>query len=122
MNDSDDFITDPAIRQILEEPETCLKDDGFVQAVMERVPPPAPALPVTRRRTVVFGLAALAACAMTWLSMGELLPALIPASSRNLADFAPMTIILLIGSGVLLVCLYPVAEIIGRALALRRER
>ncbi len=121
MKDCDDFITDPAVRRMLEEPEKCLKDDGFVQAVMERVPRRAPAL-ASSHRTIVFGLAALAACATIWLSMGELLPALIPGSSRDLSDFIPMTMILLIGSGVLLASLYPVAEIIGRTLALRRER
>lgn len=122
MINRDEWTTDPSIRQMLEEPEAYLKDDGFVNAVMNRVPSSIPGRREVRRRAIVFGLVAVAACTTMWMSMDELLPALAPVRGGDPADFAPITGVLVIGSCVLLAALYPVAESLGRALALRRER
>ena len=120
----DEFKLDPRLENILAEPENYLDENGFVSAVMDRLPPPpVPQMHSLKRRVVVFGIAGVAACGASWFSLHSLLPHLIPSGSVvTLSGLAPIAGVTLLGACALAVALYPVAVNSGKALALRHEK
>ena len=114
---------DSRLERLLSEAEPYLDDAGFASAVMGRLPPPRAGLAKSlRRRIMVFGVAGAAASAAAWASAGAMLEDIIPNVGSSLAGIAPLSGALLAVTASLLVALYPVAESIGRALALREMR
>lgn len=114
---------DPRLEQLLSDQEPYLDDAGFTMSVMATLPPPRPkVVNQLRQRMLVFGIAGVAGSVCTALFARETLQDLAPYLSPSLAGIAPVAAVLLAGAAGLLVALYPLAETMGRCLALRATR
>jgi len=120
MNDEE---IDSRVKNLLAQPEGYLDDEGFTRAVMDRLPPQRqPVLHTLRRRAALVGLTGIAASAVTWVSARPLVGELTPGSWDSVQSVGPLVAALLVAGCSIVAAVYPMAESLGKTLALRDVR